>query len=107
TQGKHVVQVANWQEMDRPDAVRLVRALPPAAGGADGQLAVIRDRSRQRLAQPRAVVERDIASRFGHQQPAVTVAQPSTMTAQTTSSPPTTPARQTTRRRELVMEDAW
>lgn len=62
--GKHIVQVEKLQEPDGADAAVLIRALPPPPAGAHGQLAAIRARSRQALAQPRAVVEAAITGRM-------------------------------------------
>jgi energy-coupling factor transporter ATP-binding protein EcfA2 len=67
SQGKHVIDVVNWQEPDAPDAVSLLRALPPPVRGTHGQLTAIRDQSRRQLAQPRTVVEQAIAARMSPQ----------------------------------------
>ena len=93
SQGKHLVEVHNWQEPDAPDAEVLLRALPPPSVDAAGQLAAIRTRSRQVLAQPRAVVEAAIAARMttAVTSPAQLV-QRTTVVLQTTTTTPPPPA---------------
>lgn len=88
-QGQHLVEVLNWQEPDAPDADVLVRALPPPVAGAQGQLAAIRDQSRQLLAQPRAMVEAAIAARMtAAPAPAAQMVQRTTLVVQTTATAP-------------------
>lgn len=94
--GKHQVVAQKLQEPQAPDAVVLLRALPPPQGGATSQLSTIRARSRQLLAQPRAAVEAAIAQRMtttGATPPAGPTsgaARPGAAAGQTLPAPPRT-----------------
>lgn len=63
-QGRHRLVVVKQQEPEAPDAVRLIRPLPPPRPAAAGQLAMVRAASRARLAAPRAQVEAAISRRL-------------------------------------------
>lgn len=61
---RHTVEVLKLQELDAPDADLLVRPFPPPRDAHADQVRAIREQSRRRLGQPRAVVEAAIAKRM-------------------------------------------